>query len=207
MSETLARPGRIIPKEAREAGAKQARTNKHLTGAGYWTGIMTGMLVIILLVATLIGAIWFDLAGLKGQTIRLFGLEKGAQAILEVQRQDLQDTQNRLTNQELELANLEKSLKNRESNLASKEKQLASQLDQLTAAKEEQNTELASQAELVLLYEAMDSGKLAAVLSSSQNLADHLPVLLLMNKNKLSLVLSEMNATDAEKVLQALSVK
>lgn len=208
MSDTgnsMARSGRIVPDHVRKASARTDRPNKKSEGAGYGTGLLTGLFVMILLAALSVGAMMFNVAGLKDQAIQLLGLEKDARAILEISQQEIEEGKTRLAAKEQELAQLEQSLASRESTLASKEKQLSDQLDQLNAAREDQNAQMANLADLVILYEAMDQAKLAEILSTSQSLDDHLPVLAEMNKNKLSQVLTEMKASDAENILKALT--
>jgi flagellar motility protein MotE (MotC chaperone) len=189
---------------AKQPGSSAAKSGKQ-SGAGFASGLFLGLLLMLIVAAVAFTAVWLNLGGAKDQVIAILDLEQSAQANIDSLRTELAAQQDELAKQQAELTIKENDLASRETKISAQEKSIQEQLNAITDNQAAEQAILDNQAELVAIYEAMEPAKLAAALTASQDFASHLPILIQMNQVKLSKVLGEMNATDAAKLLKALS--
>ena len=194
------------PKPAKAASVKTPREPKAKSqGGGYASGLMTGLLLMILLAFAAAGGMYFNLGGLAEKTIAMLELdpveagirEKRAyeldrlEAELQEERTSLEQDQRKLEKDRNELAKMSLTVKTLEEDLKKQSALLAPEKADLAA--------------VVAIYEALEPSQAALVLAASQDKEMLVVILKNMTQTRVSQILGKMDATKAAELLALLA--
>jgi flagellar motility protein MotE (MotC chaperone) len=187
-------PKAVKPRSPRDTKAKPQ-------GGGYASGLMTGLLVMILLASAAAGGMYFNLGGLAEKTISMLELDPVEAGIREKRAYELDRLEAKLQDERTTLEQGQRKLEKDRTDLAKlalAAKTLEAELKAQSALLTPGKAELAA---VVAIYEALEPSQAALVLAASKDKDMLVIILKNMTQTRVSQILGKMEATKAAELL------
>lgn len=186
--------------KAARKGAKAAKV-KHITNAGaVFAGFFYGVFFILLLITVGMVFYYFDLGGMRNMIISGLGIDQDSYEIIENRQNELSKIEEQIKTEQQKiqadkttLAQIEKTLAKREDNLELKEQELTNQ-ESLLSGKQ---TNLA---EIIELYELMDTTAAAGIIRKFANRDDAIKILRNLSQSKAGQILALLDPETASEI-------
>lgn len=189
-------------KEAKAArkGAKAAEGKVTTHAGAVFAGFLYGVFFVLLLIAASIAFYYFDLGNMRSMVINGLRIDQDSYTIIENRRSELskieeqiKTEQQKIQSDKTVLVQTEEALNKRDEELKQKEQQLANQ-ESLLSGKE------ADLAEIIELYEKMDTTAAAGIISNFSNQEDVIKILRNLSQSKAGQIMALLDPEIASEI-------